>query len=409
MTNVVLIHQAFASPNEPGGTRHYELARQCVAEGHRFTIVASDLSYLSGQRTAAREGLFSEENIEGVRVLRAYIYPSLHRSFFWRVVSFLSFMLTSVRTALRVRPVDLVMGTSPPIFQAFSAWLIAFIRRRPFLLEVRDLWPEFAIDMGVLTNPVLIKLSKSLESFLYARATHILVNSPAYRTYLIEKGIAPEKISLISNGVDPDMFDPAARGDLIRKEFSLEGRFVITYAGALGIANDVETLLRAADRLREYPRIHFLIVGDGKERANLEAQARRLSLSGMTFTGSRPKSQMSDILAASDACIAILRDIPMFRTTYPNKVFDYMAAGRPTILAIDGVIRDVIEASRGGTFVQPGDDGALAAAILSFSEDEERVREMGMAAREYVVEHFNRRQQSQLFVKLVERLSVARG
>ena len=406
--HILLIHQAFVSPAEPGGTRHYELASHLAQHGHRFTIVASDLSYLTGRRTVARDRLVTEQDLDGVRVLRAYTYPSLHRSFFWRIVSFLSFMLTSVWAALRAGPVDVVMGTSPPMFQAVSAWLVAAVRRRPFVLEIRDLWPEFAIDIGVLRNQVLIVLSRWLEHFLYACATHILVNSPAYRDYLLNKGVPAGKISLIPNGVDPDMFTPDARGERVRQAWGLNGNFVVTYAGALGLANDIPTILKAANRLRDLPQIHFLLVGDGKERANLEALARQLQLPNVTFTGSRPKREMSEILAASNACIATLKDIPMFRTTYPNKVFDYMAAGRPTILAIDGVIRQVVEVANGGIFVPPGDDAALANAVLSLSEDHRRAAAMGVAARAHVVEHFNRHQQALQFATVIQRLAVAK-
>lgn len=402
----LLIHQAFVSPNEPGGTRHYELARHCVNQGHAFTIVASDQSYLTGQRTATgRKKLVAEENIAGVRVLRAYTYPSLHRSFIWRVVAFLSFMLTSVVAGLRAGPVDLVIGTTPPIFQALSAWIVAVLRRRPFLLEIRDLWPEFAIGMGVLTNPLLIFGARLLENFLYARANHLLVNSPAYRDYLISKGIRASKITLIANGVDPSMFDPDDQGAQVRSSLQLDGKFIVTYAGALGLANDIPTILKAAELLKNKANIHFLLVGDGKERSNLEASVQARNLGNVTFAGSRPKSEMAGILAASDACLATLQDIPMFRTTYPNKVFDYMAAARPTILGIDGVIRDVIEAAKGGVFVQPGNARALADAVAQLAEQPDTAQEMGRSARSYVVEHFDRAEQSQAFTNLIRRIA----
>jgi glycosyltransferase involved in cell wall biosynthesis len=409
MSHVLLIHQAFVPPNEPGGTRHYELAQHLVQRGHHFTIVASDLSYLTGQRVVTQRGLTTEQNLNGVRLLRAYTYPSLHRSFLWRIVSFTSFVLTSVWAALRAGPVDLVMGTSPPIFQAVSAWLVAAVRRRPFLLEIRDLWPEFAIGMGVLRNPVLILLSRRLECFLYARATHILVNSPAYRDYLLSKSISSAKVSLIPNGADPDMFDPCADGNRTRDELDLRGKFVVTYAGALGPANDIYTLLRAVARLSSEANICFLLVGDGKERRSLEDYARSLDLANVTFTGAQPKVDMPDILAASNACIAILEDIPMFRTTYPNKVFDYMAAGRPTILVIDGVIRQVIEDAGGGIFVPPGDDAALAEAVRLLYQDRSKAVAMGNAARAYVVEHFNRHQHAEQFEQLVQILTASRA
>jgi glycosyltransferase involved in cell wall biosynthesis len=403
--HILLIHQAFVSPEEAGGTRHFELARHLVAQGHRFTVVTSNLSYLTGKRISEHSGLISEQEIEGVKVLRAYTYPSLHRNFVWRVISFLSFMFTAVGAALRATPVDLVMGTSPPIFQAVSAWLVALILRRPFLLEIRDLWPEFAIDIGILRNPLLIKLSRWLERFLYAQANQIIVNSPAYRGYLTNKKVPAAKISLIPNGVDPRMFNQEATGEHFRRQWKLDGKFIVTYAGALGLANDIPTILRAANHLREDRQILFLLVGDGKERSRLESLAQHLSLPNVVFMGIRPKSEMPEILAASDAGLATLKDIPMFRKTYPNKVFDYMAAGRPTILAIDGVIRDVIEAAGGGIFVPPGDDTALAEAACSLFDNRSRAHAMGVAARKYVEKNFNRHRQARQFNMLFMRFA----
>ena len=409
MTHILLIHQAFSSPNEPGGTRHYELARYLTEQGHRFTIVAGDVSFHTGKRTVSQRRLVTRQDMDGLQILWTYVYPALHRSYVWRIVSFVSFMLSSVWAALRADNIDVVMGTSPPIFQAVSAWFVSFLRRRPFLLEVRDLWPEFAIDIGVLKNPMIIALSRWLERFLYARARHVVVNSPAYRDYLLGKGVPEGKITVIPNGVDASMFDPQMDGAAIRAELKLEDKFVVTYAGAMGLANDLGTVLRAADRLRDHSAIQFVLVGDGKERHNLEAQARDLRLSNVTFAGSRPKTDMPAVLAASDACLAILQDIPMFTTTYPNKVFDYMAAGRPTVLVIDGVIRRVIEAAQGGVFVPPGDAAALAEAIVALSQDRARARAMGQAARDYVVRHFDRSLQAAQFAELIQRVVQKKG
>ena len=403
---ILLIHQSFVSPEEAGGTRHYEFARHCAQHGVKLTIVASDLNVLTGKPVVKLQGLFCRQKIDGVEILRAKTYASLHRSFVWRVVSFLSFMVTSVYAGLRAGSVDMVMGTTPPIFQAFSAWLVAAIRRKPLLLEVRDLWPEFAIDMGVLKNPVLIVMSRWLERFLYWRADHLLVNSPAYRDYLVEeKGISPSKVTLISNGVNPDLFKPEDRGEGFRSELGLNGKFVVTYAGAIGLANHISTVLHAAKRLKDEQNLHFLFVGDGKERPRMEEMAAQLGLGNVTFAGPRPKSRMPEVLAASDACLATLKNIPMFRTTYPNKVFDYMAAGRPTLLAIDGVIRKVIEAANGGLFVPPGSDTALAEAIQTLVHKPEFGRQMGLAARSYVERHFNRRDQADAFRKLLQRIA----
>ena len=403
--HALLIHQAFCTPTEAGGTRHYEFGRRIVARGHEFAVVASNLSYLSGQAVEKKDSSGCEW-LDGIKVFRAYTYKTPSANFLKRLISMLSFATTSVAAALRAGSPDIVIGTTPPIFQAASACVVASLRRRPLLLEVRDLWPDFAIDMGVLRNPLLIRLSRWLEQILYRHATHLVVNSPAYRESLIGKGVSPDKISLISNGVDAAMFDPAARGEQVRNQLGLEKNFIVTYAGALGIANDIDTILRAADRLRrEETGIHFLIVGDGKERKRLQEQARGMSLENATFTGPQPKQRMKDFLAASNACVATLQDIPMFRTTYPNKVFDYMAAGRPTILAIDGVIRDVVERAQGEIFVAPGNDLELANAARKLFHDRHLCERMGASAHCYVIEHFNREDHAQAFLELVVQIA----
>jgi glycosyltransferase involved in cell wall biosynthesis len=392
--HTLLIHQAFASKDDPGGTRHYELGRKLVAEGQKFTVVTSDVSYLTSTRTVPHKKLMSESYEDGIRILRVRTYSPLHLSYLHRVASFLCFTATSVIAGVWAGRPDIVMGTTPPIFQAISAWVLSVLHRRPFLLEVRDLWPEFAIDIGLLKNPVLIRVARWLEDFLYRRADHLLVNSPAYREYLIAKGVDENKVSFISNGVDPGMFDPLNRGEGFRARYKLRDKFVATYAGALGMANDIDMLLQAADTLRNRDDIHILIVGAGKEHPRLEEQMKSRGLTNVTFAGSFPKNQMPEVLAASDACIAILRNIRMFATTYPNKVFDYMAAGRPTILAIDGVIRKVIEAAQAGIFVPPGNAAALAQAIAQLADSREEATEMGANARAHVVKHFNREDQA---------------
>jgi glycosyltransferase involved in cell wall biosynthesis len=402
---ILLINQAFVSPDEPGHTRHFELAQYLKSLGHELVIVASDLNYQTGQKTVSHKGISIEQNINGIRVIRAYIVPALHRSYFWRIISFFSFMFCSTWVALKVKDVDLVMGTSPPIFQAVSAWFVAFLRRKPFLLEIRDLWPEFIVSMGVFKNPLLIRMARWLEKFLYARATHILVNSPAYAEYIQQKNVPPQKISYIPYGTDIDMFSPRKSGQEIRDRYGLNEKFVVLYAGALGQANDIYTIINTANLLKNQPNILFVLFGEGKEKTNLINEARRLKLQNIQFAGVIPKKEMPEVLAAADVCLAILQDVEMFRTTYPNKVFDYMAAGKATVLVIDGVIRRVIEDADGGIFVQPGDEAALAQAVLYLNKNPERLMEMGKNARQYLVQHLDRREKLAETLHLFEKLA----
>jgi glycosyltransferase involved in cell wall biosynthesis len=401
---ILLIHQSFMSFDQPGHTRHFEMAQFLRARRHELVAVASGLNYQTGQRTGKRKGLYSEQMVEGVRVLWTYIYPSLHHSYSRRIISFLSFAFSSVWAALLVKDVDLVMGTTPQIFQAFSAWIVALIKRKPFLLEVRDLWPEFAVDMKVLTNPLMINLARWMEKFLYTRATHILVNSPAYKEYIHARGVPESKITFIAYGTDIDMFNPRVDGLAVRRRLGLEDKFVVLYAGALGEANDIYTVLCAAKHLNHEKQIRFVFWGDGKERPNLQLEAERLELENVIFAGVCPKKEMPHVIASSDVCLAILQNVPMFRTTYPNKVFDYMAAARATVLVIDGAIREVIESSNGGVFVEPGDHESLARTILELSQDPQRVKRMGENARAYLVQHLDRRDKLDETLLLLQKL-----
>jgi glycosyltransferase involved in cell wall biosynthesis len=184
----------------------------------------------------------------------------------------------------------------------------------------------------------------------------------------------------------------------------VDDKFVVLYAGALGQANDIDTILRAAERLTDEDEIRFVLFGDGKERTRLQSEVERMQLSNVIFAGVRPKRDMPMVVASADVCLAILQDIPMFRTTYPNKVFDYMSAGRATMLVIDGITRELIESSDGGVFVQPGDDVMLAEKVLDLSKDPKRVQQMGQNAREYLVKHLDRRDKLNETLELLKKL-----
>jgi len=400
--HILLIHQAFAALDEPGGTRHHELARYLVGRGHKVTIIASPVSYLTGSPSAFGGGVGGEG---GIRIVRAYTYRALHKSFVHRIFSFFSFMASSFFAGLGVKNVDLVWGTSPPIFQGVTAWLLARLKHVPFLFEVRDLWPTFAIAVGVLKNPTLIKMSLWLERFLYRHADQVVVNSPGYVAHVSGRGA--QRVELVPNGADPQMFDPADRGTGFRSANRLGGKFVVLYAGAHGMSNDLGVALEAAKILQDVlvrSEVMVIFLGDGKEKPALQKQAAEMGLSNVLFLPPIPKAEMATALAGADACLAILKPIEEYKTTYPNKVFDYMAAGRPVVLAIDGVIRQVVESAHCGVFSQPGDPAALAQAIRQLAADRAASRQMGLAGHAYLEQHFSRSAVAEKLAGIMEAL-----
>ncbi len=381
--HLLLIHQAFVALEEAGGTRHYEFARYLVDKGYRVTVITSSVSYLTGK--TSKEGASQPDDLV---IIKSATYQSLHRSFVHRLLNFFSFTISSFFVGLQVKNVDLVWGTSPPLFQAFTAWALARVKRVPFLFEVRDLWPAFAVEVGVLRDRILIAASEWLECFLYRRADRLVLNSPGFEKHVKERG--GREIRIVANGADAAMFEPGADGGAFRKQFSLGGKFIVLYAGAHGLSNDLGVVLGAAEELKSEEKIAIVLLGDGKDKVKLQEQAARMGLSNVHFLPPMPKTQMAEALAAADACLAILKPLKLYATVYPNKVFDYMAAGRPVILVIDGVIRKVIEDAGAGIFVQPGDPSALAKTIRQFAADPVKGKRLGLAGRKYLEQHFNR-------------------
>ncbi len=400
--HILLIHQAFADLDEAGGTRHTELAHYLAGQGHHVTVIASPISYLSGKTSGKQRFAAKSETEPNLTIYRCYTYNALHRSFVHRIFSFLSFMVSSFVTGLRVRKVDVVWGTSPPIFQGATSWLIARLKRTRFLFEVRDLWPAFAIAVGVLKNKALIRMSEWLERFLYRHADHVVINSPGFNDHVKSRGA--RHVTLIPNSVDVEMFTSAANPAGFREQHDLKDAFVVVYAGAHGLSNDLGVLLEAAVILKSEKKIRFVLIGDGKEKPGLIKRAAQMNLSNVCFLPPQAKQDMPEVLGAADAGLAILKPLELYKTTYPNKVFDYMAAGLPVILAIDGVIRQVVEAAGGGVFVQPGNPQALADAVRNLALKPKRTRRMGLAGRRYVRTNFNRQDTAIKFEELLESL-----
>jgi glycosyltransferase involved in cell wall biosynthesis len=400
--HILLIHQNFAALDEPGGTRHHELARFLVEGGHRVTILTSPISYLTGGEKGKEKESKNMEGGQGINIIRTYTYPALHRSFFHRVISFVSFMVSSFFTGLRIKNVDIVWGTSPPIFQGITALLVARLKRIPFVFEVRDLWPAFAVAVGVLRQPLLVRLSEWLESFLYKSADQILVNSPGFVSHVENRG--GKQVQVVPNGADPAMFASKWSGEDYFQKHGINNRFVALYAGAHGMSNDLEIILHAADRLKDREDICFVLLGDGKDKPHLMKKAVELDLKNLIFLPPVPKLEMGEALAASGACIAILKPVKMYTTVYPNKVFDYMAAGKPVVLAIGGVIQEVLEDAQAGIAIPAGDVGEMARAVCWLADHPQEAEQMGLKGRKYVEKHFDRAELARKLERIFEEM-----
>jgi len=399
--HILLIHQAFTTIGSAGGTRHYEIARYLAKKGHKITVITSPVSYLTGEKESAGYNPLDRAILdEQIHILYCYTSKGMHKGFFPRLFAFFSFMVSSFFKALSVPDVDIVWGTSPNLFQGFTAWLSARWKNVAFLFEIRDLWPDFAIELGILKNPFLIYFSKKLEKFLYQHADQLIVNSPGF--------IQPiQKISgkipvLIANGSDPEMFRSSDQGEAFRKQYNLEKSFVVMYCGAHGPANDLDVILDAAEILQNRSDIKFVLVGSGKDKNTLMENAAQRNLKNVIFAPPFSKEKIANVIAASNAGLAILKPIPLFKTTYPNKVFDTMAARKPVLVQIDGVIRELVETYNAGIFVEPGNPYALAVAVRALADDPERCQKMGMNGYQAICKDFSREKSAYLIENILK-------
>lgn len=401
---VLFVHQTFSSRKDGGSGRANDFARRLVECGHEVVCLAGTFNYLSGKIPPEFAGKFKvREPVDGYTVLRSWTYDGYHRSFVTRAITFVSFMFTSILAGMGEPRFDVIAPCTPPFFLGVTGYVLSVWHRAPIVYEVRDLWSEVAFQLGIVKNKWVIAAVRRLERFLYTRAEYVVVNSPGFIEPLKAVGVSADRIKLIPNGVDLSEFRPLPEArDRVRAEFGFEGKFIVLYAGSLGLANSVGTLIDTAALMKDDPTVEFVFVGDGQRRRELEAYAQRLGVTNVRFIGAVAKQRIPEILAGADAGVATLLDIPLFRTTYPNKVFDYMACAKPTVLAIDGVIREVIDNSRGGVFVKPEDPAAIAAGVRQLRDDPEEARRMGERAHAYVAKHFDRRQAEVMMSDLIE-------
>ena len=399
----------------PGGSRFNELANFWTQAGHQVAVVAGTLDYSTGVVPPRyRRRWLTQETDGSVTVWRCHVPSSYTRSYLGRMWAFLGFTLSALSAVLRLERPDVIVATSPPLVVAVPAWVAARVRFRrvPWVFEIRDLWPESAVTTGVLTaGSPLTRLLYVLERWACRSADRVNVLTPAFRDDLLRRKLVPEHlITVIPNGADLNAFAPGPRDNAARRHLGWGDRFVVMYAGAHGRANAVGQLVEAAARLRESdPGILIACVGDGPERARWQEEAARRGLTNIVFHGPQPKGRMPEIVRACDVGAAVLQNNPTFHTVYPNKIFDYMACARPTLLAIDGVARKLVcDEARAGVFAAPEDAAALAEAIRALARDPELRRQLGETGRRGVVANASRESLAARYVALLEGLATSR-
>lgn len=393
---ILIVHQYYLMPGQPGGSRFNETARLWAEQGHEVTVIAGTIDYASGKVPERYHGRWvSKESDGAVLVYRCHVPATYATSYVGRMWAFLGFTLSASTAALRAPRPDIVIATSPPLVATIPGWIAARVSRHPvpWIFEVRDLWPESAVTTGVLSaKSPLTRVLYGLEKWACWSASKINVLTPAFQSDMEKRELAgPAKFCFVPNGADTESFWPGPRDNEMRKQLGWGDRFVVMYAGAHGRANALHQLVHAAAELRDRPDILIACVGDGPERVRLQQEAKNRGLENISFYGAKPKASMPEIVNACDVGAAVLQDNPTFRTVYPNKIFDYMSCARPILLAIDGAARSLVcDQAKAGIFAEPENGRSIGSAIRFLADHPDEKAEMAANGRRWVIANASR-------------------
>ncbi len=401
----VLVHCHYFPP-EIGApqARLSEMARFWAEAGDEVTVLTGMPNHPTGVIPEAYRGRrLVEEQVDGYRVVRTWLYATPNEGVAKKTLGHLSLMVTAVLLGARkVGPVDVVVVSSPTSFSIFSAWLIARLCRARLIVEIRDLWPAIFVELGVLTNRRLIAVLERLEMAAYRAADAVVVVSEGFRQNLLTRGVPADKVTTIRNGADLGRFEPDREADPeVRRRLGAGPDDVVAlYIGAHGISHGLTEVAEAAELLDADTPIRFAFVGEGAAKADLVRKVQEMGLSNVKLLPGVPRQQVPDLLAAADICLAPLRDVPLFSTFIPSKIFEYLAAGRPVVGALRGEPATILTKA-GAEVVEPGDPKALAAAVEALAADPARRARMGEEGRRYVEEHFDRRRLADTYRRLI--------
>jgi glycosyltransferase involved in cell wall biosynthesis len=401
---IIIVTHYFPPETGAPQARLSGLAAAWAADGDDVTVLTGMPNHPTGVIPPEYRGAIRRrERRDGYRVLRTWLYATPNEGIARKTIGHLSFMISSVLLGGRSSgPADVVVVSSPTFFSIGAGWLLARLKRARLVVEVRDLWPAIFTELGVLTNRRLILLLERLELAAYAAADIVIVVSDGFRANLIARGVSADKVHTIRNGARPGEFDPGARADAqMRARLGASpDDCLVLYAGTHGISQGLTSVADAAAQLPE-ELIRFAFVGDGAAKQRLQDRVAEHGLRNVTLLPGIPHEQVPALLAAADICLVPLRDVPLFSSFIPSKMFEYLAAGKPVVGALAGEAAQILREA-GAWVVPPANSQALAAAIRTLAADPQRRQAMGQQGRCYIEKYFDRRMLARLYRKLLD-------
>jgi glycosyltransferase involved in cell wall biosynthesis len=406
--HILFLSHYFPPEVNAPAARTYEHCRRWAAAGHKVTVVTCAPNCPDGVvYKGYKNRLLRRETVDGIAVVRVWTFVAPNRGVFRRAASYLSYLASAVPAGALVRGVDIVVATSPQFFCGVAGALVSRLRRRPFVLEVRDLWPESIVAVGAMKKSPAVRLLERLEKRMYRAADRIVTVGPGYRDGICARGADPSKVAVVTNGIDLPSFRPRTDVGAVIREFNAEGKFVCTYAGTVGMAHGLEVVLEAAGRCKKnnVTDVAFWIVGSGAAREKLQKEARAQGLDNVVFTGRQPRERMPEIIAASGACLVHLRSTVLFGSVIPSKLFEIMALDVPVIMGVRGRALELVLEAGAGVAMEPESAESLVRCM-------ETIRAQGRGAfaggREYVSRHFDRNVLAMRMLSILKETRAAR-
>ena len=382
--------------------RMYELAKRLTEAGHPVTVVTAFPNYPTGVIAPGYTGKrFMEEQMDGVRVLRTWVFATPNRGVFKRILNQLSFPLSSLTALRRLGRTDVIFVQSPPLLIGIAALVFRRVKRAPFIFNVSDIWPQSAIELGMLRSRTAIRLAEMLERHLYKRAARITVPVPGMVDRLAARGIPREKIVLLTNGVDTTTFQPEEPDRALARQLGLDGHKIFLYAGTHGLSHGLDVILEAA-KLTTDPDILYVLAGEGADKDALVAKAKADRISNVRFLPNQPRTAMPALLNLAYASILSLKRLDLFKNALPAKMYESMAVAQPLVGAVWGEAADLITRAGCGVVAEPGDAESMSQAVKKLAADPAMAKQMGMRGREYVIAHFDRKDIADRLIKLLE-------
>ncbi|PZC47839.1 MAG: Glycosyltransferase involved in cell wall bisynthesis [Chloroflexi bacterium] len=406
---ILYVSQYFSPEMGAPSARVHELSKHWVEAGHQVTVLTGFPNHPTGVvhpgYRAKMRRLISREQVDGIDVVRTWLLPKPNRRPLERILNYASFWLSSSVTGTFLSKPDVIIGTSPQLLAGLTGWWLSQAKGAPFVLEIRDLWPESLAASGVGSEgSMTTKLVGRLARFLYDHSHHVVVVTPAFKDRLLaDWDVSSEKCSIVNNGVETELFSPDGDARQQKEALGVGDKFVVSYVGTLGMAHGLAMILQAAEQMRDsHPDVLFMLIGEGAEREHLENETKRRGLSNVTFVSQKPRSEIPRYIQASDVCLVLLRKADTFRTVIPTKMLEFMSCGRPVILGVDGQAREIIEEAQAGLFIEPENTDALVQGIDQLYRDQGLRESLGRGGRKYIVERLSRRSTAQRYIEVLE-------